>query len=184
MEQRLIELIKSVPELMDTAQVCSDIRLPNYYVAGGAITQLIWNDLLSCKPLDKVKDFDIVYFDNTNARSEQWYESTVVSKLSHRIAVDVKNQAKVHEWYPQKFGQVIPPYEKVEQGISSWLSAFAIGFKLNKHGEPEIFSANGLEDAFNMKVRPNKIAMTETSYLKMTKSFKERWPSISVEPWD
>ncbi|MGF1733597.1 nucleotidyltransferase family protein [Photobacterium kasasachensis] len=184
MEQQLIKLIKAVPELMDTAKECNNIKLPNYYVAGGAITQLIWNDLLGRKPLDQVKDLDIVYFDTTSCKSEQWYESNIASRLKHDIAIDVKNQARVHEWYPRKFGQVITPYDRVEQGISSWLSAFAIGFRLNTLGEPEIYSTSGLAGAFQMKVKPNKIAMTEASYLKMTQSFKERWPSISVEPWD
>ncbi|UXI04656.1 hypothetical protein [Photobacterium sp. TY1-4] len=43
MKQKLRQLIESVPELMETAQVCRELGLPNFYIAGGAITQLIWN---------------------------------------------------------------------------------------------------------------------------------------------
>ncbi|WP_208379497.1 nucleotidyltransferase family protein [Psychromonas sp. RZ5] len=60
------------------------------------------------------------------------------------------------------------PYLRVEQGIDSWLSAFAISFNLNDNGEIFIYSPYGLEDAFNMNIKPNKIAISETNYIKMT----------------
>ncbi len=55
-------------------------------------------------------------------------------------------------------------------------------FTLNNEGCVSVYAPYGLEDAFNMIVKPNKIAMSEASYIKMTSSFKERWPEISVEP--
>lgn len=183
MEERLKSLIESVPELMDTAMVCRDLGLPNFYIAGGAITQIIWNSLLGRQFLDNVKDFDIVYFDSEEKLSEQEYEDAARIKLNHDVKIDIKNQANVHRWYPQKFGTVIPPYTRVEQGIDSWLSAFSIGFTLDKSDQVSIYSTKGLSDAFNMLVKPNKVAMTEASYLKMTKSFKKRWSTITVEPW-
>ncbi|MEZ8785586.1 hypothetical protein CWO04_23285 [Vibrio splendidus] len=183
MKQRLIKLIESVPELMETASVCNDCSIPNYYIAGGAITQIIWNDILGKPLLDKVKDFDIVYFDQNMDLSDADFEQLIISKLTHGFPVDVKNQAIVHEWYPEKFGQTIEAYDKVEGGISSWLSAFAIGFRLTLQGDVEIYAPYGLDDAFGMNVRPNKKAMTEASYLKMTSSFKERWGDITVFPW-
>lgn len=184
METRLKSLIKSVPELLETAKACQEVGLPNFYIAGGAITQLIWNKLLEREPLDKVKDFDIVYFDDSLSRTEKFYPKEIVAHLNHSIKIDIKNQANVHKWYPVKFGQVIPAYRRVEQGIDSWLSAFAIGFNFNIDGEISIYAPYGLEDAFNMYVKPNKIAMSEANYIKMTTSFKQRWSSISVEPWD
>ncbi|MEJ2764629.1 nucleotidyltransferase family protein [Photobacterium sp. MCCC 1A19761] len=169
---------------METAQACRDLGLPNFYIAGGAITQLIWNRLSGRPLLEQVKDFDIVYFDREQHRSEAWYEDEISTRMSHTVEIDVKNQAIVHLWYPQKFGCDIPAYERVEQGIDSWLSAFAIGFTLNTGGSVTIYAPYGLEDAFQMNVKPNKIAMTEANYRKMTQSFKNRWPSISVAPWD
>jgi len=184
MESRLKSLIMSVPELVETAKVCRGVGLPNFYIAGGAITQLIWNHLLEREPLDKIKDFDIVYFDNIEIRTEESYETEIEAQLKHSVKVDLKNQANVHKWYPFKFGQIIPAYNRVEQGIDSWLSAFAIGFNFNTDGELSIYAPFGLEDAFNMHVKPNKIVMSEVNYIKMTNSFKKRWSSISVEPWN
>ncbi len=58
-------------------------------------------------------------------RTEEWYEKEIISRLRHSIKIDIKNQANVHKWYPIKFGQSISAYNRVEQGIDSWLSAFA-----------------------------------------------------------
>jgi len=50
MDHSLKILIESVPELIETAKVCESIGLPNFYIAGGSITQLIWNNLLEREP--------------------------------------------------------------------------------------------------------------------------------------
>jgi hypothetical protein len=183
MEHRLKTLIESVPELMETAKVCRNIDLPNFYIAGGSITQLIWNSLLKREPLDKVKDFDIVYFDSSENKTEEYYETKIRAQLRHKMKIDIKNQASVHKWYQQKFGQAIPAYLRVEQGIDTWLSAFAIGFTLDANDDIYFYAPYGLQDAFNMDIKPNKMAMSESNYIKMTTSFKERWASISVQPW-
>lgn len=184
MENRLKALALQSPEIMETLAACKQCALPNFYLAGGAITQLIWNSLLGNPPLTGVKDFDIVYFDAQDAITETAYTRTIANRLTHQISVDLKNQANVHKWYPIKFGQTIEPYLSAENGIRSWLSAFAIGLTLDEDAELIVYAPYGLEDAFEMNVRPNKIAMTEASYLQMTKSYKSRWPQITIEPWE
>ncbi|QUM80425.1 nucleotidyltransferase family protein [Moritella sp. 5] len=183
LQLQLQQLIKSVPELMETAEACRDVGLPNFYIAGGAITQLIWNSLGEKELLDKVKDFDIVYFDESNAVSEELFELSITKRIRHSVEVDLKNQATMHERYLQRFGCSIAAYVSVEQGIESWLPAFAIGFTLDSYGDLAIYAPYGLEDAFDMLVKPNKRAMTEACYNKMTTGYKARWPKVKVYPW-
>ncbi|MFM2610306.1 nucleotidyltransferase family protein [Vibrio chagasii] len=184
MNKQLEYLIHQVPELIETAKVCREVGLPNFYIAGGAITQVIWNSIENKPLLDQVKDFDIVYFDSSQIASEDEFKNRIRSQLSHIVDIDVKNQATIHERYSTKFGCSIQPYECVEQGIESWLSAFAIGFTIERLDHIRIFSPYGLEDAFNMLIKPNKRAMTEENYNKMTASYKARWPKVRVLPWD
>ena len=184
MNKREVEKLNHhVPELIETAEVCSEVGLPNFYIAGGAITQVIWNSIERKPLLDKVKDFDIVYFDNANLATEDEFKSRISSRLSHCVDVDVKNQATIHERYAKKFGCSIQPYERVEQGIESWLSAFAIGFTLDHSENIKLFAPYGLDDAFNMLIKPNKQAMTETNYNKMTAGYKARWKEVQVLSW-
>ncbi|MCF7486749.1 nucleotidyltransferase family protein [Vibrio sp. A2-1] len=183
-KQKLKNLIQQVPELIETANVCREVGLPNFYIAGGAITQIIWNDIENKPLLDQVKDFDVVYFNSTSAITEDEFKNRIRSGLSHCVDVDVKNQATIHEHYAKKFGCFIQPYYRVEQGIESWLSAFAIGFTLDDSGDIKLFAPYGVEDAFDMLIKPNKRAMTEANYNKMTTGYKARWQQVKVLPWD
>lgn len=72
--------------------MCREVGLPNFYIAGGAITQVIWNSIERKPLLDKVKDFDIVYFDNSNLATEDEFKSRISSRLSHCVDVDVKTK--------------------------------------------------------------------------------------------
>ncbi|MFW8104157.1 nucleotidyltransferase family protein, partial [Klebsiella pneumoniae] len=91
-----------------TAQACIEVGLPDYFIAGGSVTQLIWNSLSGERSLKNVKDFDIVYFDSASASNEESYKRRINSFVKHEVPIDVVNQARVHEWYPYKFGQTIP----------------------------------------------------------------------------
>lgn len=182
--KQLISYLENCPEIIETLNKCNDYGLTNYYLAGGAITQLIWNNILGRPNLDKVKDFDIVYYSDSEDRLlEKSHQKNIEKIVTHKFKLDITNQAYVYEWYPKKFGNVIDKFNRTEDGIETWLSAFAIGVRKSS-GKFEIFEPYGLDDAFDMIVRPNKLTMTKDNYLKMTESFKNRWHNIHVLPWE
>lgn len=176
-------IISSCPEIIETLVACDEYGLKDYYLAGGAITQLIWNSILDRQNLARIKDFDIVYYSaNEDRNLEKHHQSEIGKRVDHKVKLDIVNQAFVHEWYPKKYGNTINPFRKTEDGIDTWLSAFAIGIR-QKDGY-EIYAPFGLEDAFNMIVRPNKKTMNRENYLRMTSGFKRRWDEIEILPWD
>ena len=181
-KEKLISLIDTCPEIVETLNACKEYGLKDYYIAGGVLTQIIWNHLNRESILKNVKDFDIVYFSNTEDRKQsEIHHLEIQKRVSHTYPLDIINQAYVHEWYPKKFGNEIKAFQNTENGIETWLSAFAIGVrKLVKY---EVYAPYGLEDAFQMKVKPNKRTMSEDNYIQMTKSFKKRWENISIENW-
>ena len=89
-KQKLKYLIQQVPELIETAEKCQEVGLPNFYIAGGAITQIIWNSIDRKPLLAQVKDFDVVYFDRSNLVTEDEFKNRIGSRLSHSVDVDVK----------------------------------------------------------------------------------------------
>ena len=181
-EKYLIDTISKIPEIMELLKILNDVGLPNHYLAGGSITQAIWNKKLGNPPLYKVKDFDVVYFDQNEDMSEKDYETLIDSRKKHAIPVDVKNQAKVHEWYGEKFGNNIEPLTESEDGIRMWLPCFAVGIRLVE-GKINVFAPFGLKDQIDMVVRPNKTAMSKENYDTMNRSFKQRWPNLEIEEW-
>ena len=186
LERRLVRLVGQSPEMVETLEACRRYGLPNHYLAGGAVTQMVWNGLLGRPLLDQVKDFDVVYFADEPLEAQARHEEALQAVLGHGVAVDVKNQARVHEWYPRKFGREIEPYGCAEDGIASWLPAFAVGVRLEDgglEGKWCVVAPFGLSDLWSMRVRPNKTVMGRGDYVRMTASFKRRWPQIVVGPW-
>lgn len=181
--KNLISIIESCPEIMETLNACEKYGLRNFYLAGGAITQLLWNSLLNRPQLDKIKDFDIIYFSSAEGKNDfKSHQVNIQNLVQHKIQLDIVNQAFVHQWYGKKFGNEIEPFTKTEDGIQTWLPAFAIG--ITKIQALKIYAPYGLDDAFAMTVRPNKLTMSKANYLTMTKSFEDRWNEINVLPWD
>ncbi|MEW5009248.1 MAG: nucleotidyltransferase family protein [Cycloclasticus sp.] len=181
-ESYLVETITDIPEVIELLDILKGIELPNHYLAGGAVTQAVWNRKLGNPPLHNVKDFDVIYFDKEHSSSESQLEEEIDKLKSFNVAVDVKNQAKVHEWYGNKFGNEIQPLKQSEDGIRMWLPCFATGVRLD--GDTiKVFSPYGLEDLVNMVIRPNKLAMSKENYDSMNRSFKLRWPNIEIEAW-
>ena len=167
---------------METLAACSEYDLPNHYLAGGAITQCVWNFLVGKPLMSSVKDFDVIYFAEEPHETEARHEVELNDRVGHGIPVEVKNQAYVHEWYPERFGLTIEPYRCSEDGVASWLPAFAVGVMLVADGL-RVFAPFGLDDLMSMHLRPNKSAMSEANYRQMTLSYRRRWPQISVQSW-
>ncbi|MCB9991084.1 MAG: nucleotidyltransferase family protein [Rhodospirillales bacterium] len=179
-----LNILQQNPAIVETIHACFDYGLPHYYLAGGAITQTIWNHIGGKPLMQGIKDLDIVYFaENETGDTERTHENQLCHDLKNKYVIDVKNQAFVHQWYPDKFGAVIPPYKNTEDAISSWLPAFAIGLRLQDNGEYDLFCPFGLEDAFSMVIRPNKRVMPQSAYTQMASSFGQRWPDVTIIEW-
>ncbi|EAR07679.1 nucleotidyltransferase family protein [Reinekea blandensis] len=180
---QLLDILVTVPEIQQVLEAIEQLGIPDAFLAGGAITQCVWNHLSGNPALHKVKDFDIIYFDQNPTQSEADIEDHLTRTLSISRPVDVKNQAKVHTWYPKKFGNTIPPLTSSEDGLRMWLPCFAVGVR--KHQDEWCVAAPfGLTDLFNRLVQPNRTAMSQQNYEQMTTSFKDRWPDITVVPWE
>jgi hypothetical protein len=82
------------------------LALPDAWIVSGCLVQTAWN-VQTMRALDYgIADYDVFYFDPDTS----WQaEDTVIRKLRGRLAsldvkVEVRNQARVHLWYPQKHG--------------------------------------------------------------------------------
>jgi hypothetical protein len=160
------------------------IKLQNWYVAGGCVTQTIWNFKCGFNPLHGLKDVDLVYYDASHSEIEEEQHQKRISNIfsNLQIPVEIVNEALVHKWYPQKFGYKIAPYYSSEDGIRTWLPAFALGVRIDRSGFKS-FSPFGLEDTFEMIVRPNRSQVNEEIYYNMVNRLKKDWPSIQVIEW-
>jgi hypothetical protein len=84
--------------------------LPDAWIVSGCLVQTAWN-VQTIRALDYgIADYDVFYFDPDTS----WQaEDAVIRKLQRRLAsldvlIEVRNQARVHLWYPESMGCPTP----------------------------------------------------------------------------
>jgi len=93
------------------------LALPGCYLAAGALYQTVWNCLTGRAPSAGIKDYDIGYFDaaDLSAAGEDAVRHRAAELLDDLgVTLDVRNEARVHLWYEQRFGIPCPPYTSTE----------------------------------------------------------------------
>jgi hypothetical protein len=162
------------------------LNLTNWYLGAGAVAQTVWNDLHGYPLTQDIKDCDLVYFDpDTSYEAEDAY----IKKGERLFAglpveVEIRNEARVHIWYEQKFGKKIKPYTSTEDGINTWpTTATSVGVRYD-NGQFIVYAPYGLHDLLGMIVRPNKEQIIQDVYEKKVERWKKAWPKLRVVPWD
>lgn len=185
--KQLEDILMSSQTIQACVKRASHLDIENYYIGAGCITQTVWN-YLSNLPLDYgIKDIDFVYYDNDNL--DYTSENEIVTKLKQlysdlNIEIDVKNQARVHLWYEERFGYPIEPYPSLEAAINTWpTTATAIGIRMDHHNELKVYAPFGLNDLFGKIVRANKAQITKEIFEAKASKWQSKWRDLTVIPW-
>ncbi|SDF79479.1 hypothetical protein SAMN04488542_11760 [Fontibacillus panacisegetis] len=187
LEQELIARITNSDLLMKIFEKAQHLELDHYYIGAGCIVQTVWNQLTNRDMNYGIEDIDIVYFNGMDLSIEAEDEviqtgKDIFSDIPYKI--DIKNQARVHLWYGDKFGFEIEPYQSVEDGICSWpTTATSLGVRLEKNNIWKVYAPFGLSDLFNLTVRANKRLITEQIFMKKANKWKSKWPELIVHSW-
>jgi hypothetical protein len=183
----LATIIGRHPLLASVLQRFDAVGLPDAWLVAGAIAQGVWNDRGRRPPTHGLKDLDIVYFDaaDLSAGAEAAHEArlrTVFADLP--VKLDVKNEARVHLWYADRFGRPIPPYRSTADAIATFpTTATSIGVWPGA-GTLDICAPFGLDDLLGGVVRPNKRQITRDVYEAKTARWRALWPELTYVPWD
>jgi hypothetical protein len=80
----------------------------------------VWNVVTGQPPESGIFDYDLAYFDSSDL---SWHAEDAIIQEGCRLfgdlpaPVQIRNQARVHLWYEQKFGVACPPRVKPRRGI-------------------------------------------------------------------
>ena len=157
--------------------------LPDSWIVSGCLVQTVWN-VLTGRAVDYgINDYDIFYFDPDTSWAA---EDAVILELQHRlawsgVAIEVRNQARVHLWYPQKHGLPYPALKSSTQGIDRFLiKNTQVGIRRTQDGF-DVYAPNGFDDIADMIVRPNPGPnFSVTNYEAKAKRWKILWPELTV----
>lgn len=186
LRQRLVDMVRAAPTLMTVLTVVRDLQLHDPLVFSGAVYQTVWNAITG-RPADHgIKDFDVGYFDaDTSLAAEDRVIRAVASALDDELRplVEVRNQARVHLWFPAKFGHPYDPLTSTAEALTRFVCpAFAVGVRMEEDGSLTVVAPFGLEDVFAMRLRANPLRGVAADWDRITASAAARWPELTVEP--
>lgn len=157
------------------------LDLPDGWLVAGCLFQTVWNLRCARPPGAGIKDYDIFYFDpadltGAGERAVQARADAVLGDLG--ITVEVANQARVHLWYPDFFGEPYPALECSRDGIDRFLVACTC---VGVRPDGEVYAPWGLDDLYAGRLRANPLTPYSGLYERKVLSYRERWPWLSDE---
>jgi uncharacterized protein len=182
LEARMAAILRDAPGLMRVLTIARELDLPDWLVFSGSVYGPVWNHLTGRAPDHGLSDYDLGYFDASDTSYEA--EDVVIRRVAAafepplREQVEVRNQARVHLWFEDHFGEPYTPLACSAEALERFAApAFAVGVRLEPDDRLTIFAPFGLEDTFALLIRPNPNRGAR-GLPQITAKAKARWPEI------
>lgn len=163
-------------------------RLPELGVKGAMLTagclfQTVWNLAGGREPDADIADYDLFYFDDADLSYES--EDAVIRRGAALfddlgVKVEIRNQARVHLWYPARFGGEYPALGSTEDGIDRFLVACTCVGIANEGGRLRLHATYGLEELEAGVLRPNPRMLAPDLFRAKAESYQRRWPALVI----
>jgi len=180
-------IIRATPLLVDVLDRLPALALSDTWLVSGAIYNTVWSHLTGRPPLTGINDVDLFYFDAADLSYEA--EDRAIKHADQIFAglplpVQLRNQARVHLWYPERFGEAYPALSSSREAIDRFASVtHAVGARLDGAGEIELYTPFGLDDLFSFRIVPNRRMNNRATHEKKAERARSVWPEIVVEAW-
>lgn len=182
--QELDAILRGSPSLMRVLTTMRTLDLPDWRVFSGAVYQTVWNARTGRAPDYGLKDFDVGYFDpDTSWDAEDMVIRRVADAFEPPLKdmVEVRNQARVHLWFEARFGEPYAPLGGTDEALERFVCpAFAIGVRLEADDTISVAAPFGLDDVFDMALRPNPLRGVARGWARTTASARARWPEATI----
>ena len=187
--KEFIKILKYNKDLMTILDYIEKLKLPNFYIASGAVFQTIWNYLDNRSINYGIKDIDIVYYDSNNLSKE--YEEKLESKIEKyfkdnniNYKFDIHNEARMHLWKKENENKDVDQYKNSEDAIIQWIATVqAIGITKNNN-EIKVYAPFGLSDIYGKVIRPIKHkGNSKELYKKKVGSWSKRFDNLIIVDW-
>ncbi|MFN3837448.1 MAG: nucleotidyltransferase family protein [Brevundimonas sp.] len=182
---QLTDIVRADPGLMHVLTTVRALALPDWRLVSGAVYQAVWNARTGRPAGYGVKDYDLAYFDGSDLSYEA--EDIVIKRVAaafdepFRSQVEVRNQARVHLWFQDRFGESYEPLGSTDEALGRFVApTFAVGVRLEADGDISVAAPFGLDDVFAMTVRPNPNRPLARGWARTIENARGRWPELTV----
>ena len=188
-ESQFVELVRQNASNHTILERLPNLGLSDAWLVAGSLFQTVWNCLTSQSPTFGIKDYDIFYFDD---RDLSWQAEDEVIKRAHElfadldVSIEVRNQARVHLWYADKFGMAYPPLSSAAEAIDRFLAtACQVGIKPDGQSGIIVYAPSGFDDLERMIIRPNRCTnFVPDVYVSKAARWKAVWPELTIIPYE
>ncbi|PQZ85290.1 MULTISPECIES: nucleotidyltransferase family protein [Pseudomonas] len=178
--ETLLKLAMSNPINAELYKRLPTLGLEQCFLTAGCLFQAVWNHQANL-PVDQgIKDYDVFYFDTDVSYEAEDAVIRAVERLFEDLGVnvEVKNQARVHLWYEQRFGRPYPQLHTARQGIDRYLVAgTCIGLEV---ATGEVYAPYGLDDVEQGILRINPLHPEMELFERKARSYQARWPWLKI----
>jgi hypothetical protein len=129
----------------------------------------------------------VVYFDDGDLSWEA--EDAVIQRVVAATRdcvgpIEVRNQARVHLWFEGRFGCAYPRLTCADESLGYYASiAHSVGVRLEHDGTLDVAAPFGLDDMFDMVIRPNYTLANSASHDSKARRAMAIWPEVVVAWW-
>ena len=159
------------------------LALPDAWLVSGCLVQTAWNVLTDRAVDHGIADYDVFYFDSdTSWEAEDAVIRELQARLGHLgVKVEIRNQGRVHLWYPGKHGLPYPPLTCSTDGIDRFLTQNTqVGVRRAGNGY-EVYAPHGFDDVAGLIARPNPGPnFSPANYATKAARWKTLWPELTV----
>ncbi|RYC32930.1 nucleotidyltransferase family protein [Lichenibacterium minor] len=157
-----------------------DLGLPQCHLAAGCLFQTVWNLRAGRSPAQDIRDHDVLYWDADTswAAEDDAIRRAAALGAALGLALEVRNQARVHLWYEQRFGVPCPPLGSARAGIDRFLVAgTAVGIAVTTGG---VYAPFGLDDLAAGVLRINPRHPSPALFRAKADDYRARWPWLTL----
>jgi uncharacterized protein len=188
-EERFLRIVLADPTVTAVLGRLGELGRDDAWLTAGVLFQAVWNSLTGRPPGTGVRDADVFYFD---ADTSWDAEDAVIRRGADLFAgapvpVEVRNEARVHLWYGEKFGTAAPaPFTSAAEPIAGFAAVCCCyGLRLDAAGRPQVHAPHGYDDLFDLVVRPNPASPAPRHlYEAKARRWQQQWPELTVLPWE
>ena len=186
-ETGVLDILLSNPMVAEVLVRAGKMALPDWYLTAGCLFQTVWNVLDGHPAQRGILDYDLFYFDESDLSWEA--EDRVIRQAQAAFAdlpveVEVRNEARVHLWYEEKFGVPGPRFTSSADAIDHFAAtACCLGLRQEPDGSHVMYAPHGFGDLLSFTLRPKPVLAPRSVYESKAERWADLWPRLVVLPW-
>jgi len=181
-----VSIIQGNPINRAILELLPDTGLNDVWLVSGCLFQTVWNSQTGRAPSYGIKDYDLFYYDNSDLSWEA--EDAAIRQAMQALAgidaeIEIRDQARVHLWHPEKFGVPYEPLQRATDGIDRFLAtACMFGVAGSTDDGANVYAPKGFADLDRLVIRPNSLPHFDAeTYQNKARRWQKLWPELHVE---